>query len=100
MRRPGAGTGGGPSARRGSGDGDSLTAAEGLAARRSVREIAGDIHGADAEAVVDWEPDSDVRTQVLRLVKKARFLMRSGYLELAAEGSRADIAKPLLGLGS
>jgi len=69
---------------RGLGDGDLLTAVEGLAARRSVRQIAGDIHGAAADAVVDWEPDSDVRAQVRRLVKKARFLMKGGYLELAA----------------
>ena len=69
---------------RGSGDGDLLTAVEGLAARRSVRQIAGDIHGADADAVVDWDPDSDVRAQVRRPVKRARFLMTGGYLELAA----------------
>ena len=60
------------------------TAVEGLAARGSVRQIAGDIHGADADAVVDWEPDSGLRAQVRRLVEKARFLMRGGYLELAA----------------
>ena len=69
---------------RGSGDGDLLKAVEGLAARKTVPQIAGDIHGADAEAVVDWEPDSKERAQVRRLVKKARFLMRGGYLELAA----------------
>lgn len=68
----------------GSGDGDLLKAVEGLAARKTVPQIAGDIHGADAEAVVDWEPDSNVRAQVRRLVKKARFLMKGGYLELAA----------------
>ncbi|MDE0374287.1 MAG: DUF2285 domain-containing protein [Rhodospirillales bacterium] len=65
-----------------------LTAVEGPAARRSERQIAGDIHGADADAVVDWDADSDVRAQVRRLVKRARFLMKSGYLELAA-GQRA-----------
>lgn len=63
------------------GDGDSLTA---VAAQRLVRQIAGDIHGSVACAVVDWDPDSDVRAQVRRLVKKARFLMRGGYRELAA----------------
>ena len=52
--------------------------------RKTVPQIARDIHGADAEAVVDWEPDSNVRAQVRRLVKKARFLMKGGYLELAA----------------
>ena len=66
------------------GDGDLLTAVEGLAARRSVREIAGDIHGADHPAVIDWDPDSKVRVQVRRLVEWARFLMKGGYLELAA----------------
>ena len=55
-----------------------------------MREIAGDIHGAEAEAVVDWEPDSDVRAQVRRLVKRARFLMRGGYLGLAA-GERSRL---------
>lgn len=67
-----------------------MTAVDGLAARKSVREIAGDIHGAEAEAVVDWEPDSDVRAQVRRLVKRARFLMRGGYLGLAA-GERSRL---------
>ena len=69
---------------RGLGDGDLLTAVEGLAARRSVRQIAGDIHGADADAVVDWDPDRDVRAQMRRLVKRARFLMKGGCLEFAA----------------
>ena len=61
-----------------------LTAVEGLAMRKTVPQIARDIHGADANAVQDWDPDSDVRAQVRRLVKKARFLMKGGYLELAA----------------
>ena len=61
-----------------------MTAVEGLAARRSVRQIAGDIYGSEAPAVIDWDPDSVERAQVRRLVKKARFLMRGGYLELAA----------------
>ena len=47
-------------------------------------QIARDIHGADASAVQDWDNDSDVRAQVRRLVKKARFFMKGGYLELAA----------------
>ena len=47
-------------------------------------QIAGDIHGADTSAVRDWDNDSDVRAQVRRLVKKAHFLMKGGYLELAA----------------
>ena len=69
---------------RGSGDGNLLTAVEGLAARKSVRQIARAIHGVDAVPVTDWDPESDVRAQVRRLVKKAWFLMRGGYLELAS----------------
>ena len=76
--------GGEPSAEPQLGGGDLLTAVERPAARRSVRQIAGDTHGADADAVVDWDPDSDVRAQVRRLVKWTRFLMKGGYLELAA----------------
>ena len=63
--------------------GDLLTAVKGLAARKSVRLIAGDIHGADAVAVSVWDTDSDVRVLVRRLVKKARFVMKGRYLELA-----------------
>jgi len=59
-----------------------LTVVEGLAVRKTVPQIARDLHGADA--VRDWDNDSDVRAQVRRLVKKARFLMKGGYLELAA----------------
>ena len=47
-------------------------------------QIAGDIRGADASAVQDWDNDSDVRAQVQRLEKKARFLMKGGNLEVAA----------------
>ena len=82
--RPCACTREAPLAGRGSGDGNLLTAVEGLAARKSVRQIACEIHGVDAVPVTDWDPDSDVRAQVRRLVKKARFLMRGGYLELAS----------------
>ena len=67
-----------------------LAAVEGLAARRSVRQIAGDIGGTDASAVIDWAPNSDRRAQVRQLVKKARFLMGGGYLELAA-GERPQL---------
>ena len=54
------------------------------AARKSGWQFAREIHGAAAATVTDWDPDSDVRAQVRRLVEKARFLMRGGYLELAA----------------
>ena len=67
-----------------------LAAVESLAARRSARQIAGDIDGADASAEIDWAPNSDRRAQVRQLVKKARFLMGGGYLELAA-GERPQL---------
>ena len=57
---------------------------EGPAALKMMPQIAVDIRGADASAVQDWDNDSDVRAQVRRLVKKARFLKKGGYLELAA----------------
>ena len=43
-----------PAPGRGSGDADILKAAEGLAARKSRREIALEIHGAESTAVCDW----------------------------------------------
>ena len=61
-----------------------LTVVEGLAARKSVPQIAFGIYGADSFATQDWDPDSDLRAQGRRLVEKARFLMKGGYLELAA----------------
>ena len=61
-----------------------MTAVEGLAARKSQRQIAREVYGAESAAAEDWDPDGDVRAQVRRLVGKARFLMRGGYLELTA----------------
>ena len=61
-----------------------LKTVEGPAARKTMPQIAGDIRGADASAVQDWDNDSDVRAQVRRLLKKARFLMKGGNLELPA----------------
>ena len=49
-----------------------------------MRQIAGDPHGAYADAVADRNSDSDVCSQARRLVKRARFLMKGGYLALAA----------------
>ena len=73
-----------PSAGQGCGDADLLTAVAGLAARKSQRQIALEICGAASSAAQDWDPDGDVRAQVRRLVRKARWLMQGGYLELAA----------------
>ena len=56
----------------------------GLAARKSQRQIALEVYGAEAVPEKDLYPDSNVRAQVRQLVEKARFLMRGGYLELAA----------------
>ena len=61
-----------------------MIAVKGLAARMSQRQIAAAIYGADPVPAKDLYPDSNVRGHVRRLVKKARFLMRGGYLELAA----------------
>lgn len=61
-----------------------LKTVEGPAAPKTMPQIAGDIRGADASAVPDQDNDSDLRAQVRRLVKKARFLMKGGYLEFAA----------------
>lgn len=61
-----------------------MTAVEGLAARKSQREIAREVYGSESVEATDWDPDGDLRAQVRRLVGKARFLMRGGYLELAA----------------
>jgi len=66
------------------GSGDLLTAVEGMAARKTVPQIAGDFHGTDASAVQDWDTGSNVRAQVRRLVKQAHFLVKGGYLEIAA----------------
>ena len=73
-----------PLAGRGSGDGDLLKAVEGLAAGKTLRQIALDVYGADTIADRGLHSDGDLRAAARRLVKKARFLMKGGYLELAA----------------
>ena len=60
-----------------------LIAVEGVAAGKTHRQIAVDMHGAGRVAQ-DWENDGALRAQVRRAVKKARGLMRGGYLDLAA----------------
>ena len=61
-----------------------MIAVKGLAAGKSQRRIALEVYGAEAVPEKDLYADSDVRAQVRRLVGKARFLKRGGYLELAA----------------
>ena len=68
----------------GSGDRELLIAVAGLAARKSQRWIAAAIHREAAVAGDGFDNGSDLRAQIRRLVKKARFLMQGGYLELAA----------------
>ena len=67
-----------------------MIAVKGLAARMSQRQIAAAIYGAEGVPEKDLYADSEVRGHVRRLVKKARFLMQGGYLELAA-GRRPKI---------
>ena len=69
---------------RGSGDRELLIAVEKLAARKSQRRIAAAIHGEAAVAGDRWDNDSKLRARIRRLVRKAEFLMKDGYLELAA----------------
>ena len=68
---------------RGSGDRELLIAVAGLAARKSHRWIAAAVHGEDAVAGDRWDNDSGLRARIRRLVRKAEFLMKNGYLELA-----------------
>ena len=55
----------------------------GLRSGKSMREIAVDLHGAD-RVTADWHGDSGMRTQVRRLVDRAR----------AASGAGPDNAGP------
>ena len=51
--------------------------------RKSWREIAVQHYGAKLVAE-EWSTESSMRSRVRRLGKKARFLMESGYRDLAA----------------
>ena len=61
-----------------------MKAVEGLAAGKKLRQIALDVYGPDMIADRGWHADGDLRAAARRLIKKARFLMKGGYLELAA----------------
>lgn len=61
-----------------------LTAVEGLAVRKKLPEIAVEVYGANTVADSGLDSDSDLRARARRLVSKARWLMKGGYLELAA----------------
>ena len=57
---------------------------EGLAADRKLPQIAREVYGAKAVAEQGLDSDSDLRARARRLVKKARYMMKDGYLDLAA----------------
>ena len=61
-----------------------LKAIDGLAADRKLLQIARDVYGADRVAEQGLDSDSDLRARARRLVKKARYMMKDGYLDLAA----------------
>lgn len=61
-----------------------LTAVEGLTTRKSQRQIAVEVYGANRVADSGLDSDGDLRARARRLVSKARWLMKGGYLELAA----------------
>ena len=66
------------------GDEDLLTAVEGLTTGKKLPEIAMEVYGAVRVAEKGLDSDSDLRARARRLVSKARWLMKGGYLELAA----------------
>ena len=61
-----------------------MKAVEGLAAGKKLPQIAVDVYGADRVGDKGLDSDGDLRAKARRLVKKARWLMKGGYLELAA----------------
>ncbi len=61
-----------------------MKAVEGLAAGKKLPQIAVDVYGADRVGDKGLDSDSDLRARARRLVKKARWLMKGGYIELAA----------------
>ncbi|MCY4395698.1 MAG: DUF2285 domain-containing protein [Rhodospirillaceae bacterium] len=60
-----------------------LKAVEGLAAKKKLPQIALEVYGAETVAEKGLDSDSDLRARARRLVGKARWLMKGGYLELA-----------------
>ena len=64
-------------------DGVLLSVLDMWLARKSWRQIAVQLYGAKRVAE-GWSTESPMRSRVRRLGKKARFLMESGYRDLAA----------------
>ena len=62
-----------------------LKAVAALAAgKRKLAQVALEVYGAERIGEKGLDSDGDLRARARRLVKKARFLMRGGYIELAA----------------
>ena len=61
-----------------------LKAVEGLAAKKKMPQIALEVYGAERVAEKGLHSESDLRAKARRLVDKAEWLMKGGYLELAA----------------
>ena len=62
-----------------------LKAVAALAAgKRKLAQVALDVYGAERIGDRGLESDGDLRARTRRLVRKAQFLMKGGYIELAA----------------
>ena len=62
-----------------------LKAVAALAAgKRKLAQVALEVYGAERIGENGLESDGDLRARARRLVKKAEFLMKGGYIELAA----------------
>ena len=61
-----------------------LKAVAALAAGKKFPQVALEVYGAERIGEKGLDSDGDLRARARRLVKKARFLMRGGYIELAA----------------
>lgn len=62
-----------------------LKAVAALAAgKRKLPQIALEVYGAERIGDDGLDRDSDLRARARRLVEKAKFLMKGGYIELAA----------------
>ena len=61
-----------------------LKAVAALAAGKKFPQVALEVYGAERIGENGLESDGDLRARARRLVKKAEFLMKGGYIELAA----------------
>ncbi len=61
-----------------------LKAVAALAAGKKFPQVALEVYGAERIGEKGLDSDGDLRARARRLVKKAQFLMKGGYIELAA----------------